>query len=133
MRMCMDMLRPNRSSEAREELELAAKSVFLSALPVGLQEMLQAFLISNPDADWDKISSAGVRYAKIRKVGTDTTQAIHNSLATAHATQTAYDPMAMEIDNNNLTLQINNLQASRLTIYKNAAQVDSHRRNAVRS
>ena len=49
MRMCMDILHPNPSEDTRKELELAAKSILLSALPAGLQEMLQAFLIANPD------------------------------------------------------------------------------------
>lgn len=122
MRMCMDILHPSPSEETRKELELAAKSILLSALPIGLQEMLQAFLIANPNPTWQQFAEATTRYAKIRRVSSNTTQAIHNSLASAHATHTAYDPMAMEIDNvghpmaammtaiNNLTLQMNNLQ-----------------------
>lgn len=41
MRMCMDILHPNPSEDTRKELELAAKSILLSALPAGLQEMLR--------------------------------------------------------------------------------------------
>ncbi|KAI1288803.1 hypothetical protein EDD11_009650, partial [Mortierella claussenii] len=54
MRMRIDILRPDRSSDGRKELELAAKSVFITALPTELQ-----------DADWDALSNAAVRYAKI--------------------------------------------------------------------
>jgi len=120
--MCMDILHPNPSVDTRKELELAAKSILLSALPAGLQEMLQAFLIANPDSTWNKFCDAAIRYGKIRKVGSDKVQAVHNSRATAHATHTTFDPMAMEIDNignpmaalmttiANLTLQVNNLQ-----------------------
>jgi hypothetical protein len=122
MRMCMDILRPDRTSDARKELEESAKSILMIALPAGLQEMLQAFLIGKGDANWNEICNAAVRYAKIRKIGTDTNQAVHNSLATQHATHPVPDPMAMEIDNistatmaallqqiNHLSIQVNNL------------------------
>jgi len=61
MRLCMDILHPNPSVDTRKELELAATSILLSALPAGLQEMLQAFLIANPDPTWNKFCDAAIR------------------------------------------------------------------------
>ncbi|KAG0087086.1 hypothetical protein BGZ93_011168 [Podila epicladia] len=87
----MDIPHPNLSEDTDKELELAAKSILLSALPADLQEMLQAFLIVNPNLTWNKFCNAATRYAKIRKMGSDNVQVIHNSLATAHATHTTFD------------------------------------------
>ena len=109
--MFMDILHPNPSEDTRKELELAAKSILLSALPAGLQEMLQAFLIANPDPTWNKFCDAAIRYAKIRKVGSDSVQAAHNSLATTHAANTTFDPMASLLQTiANLATQVNNMQ-----------------------
>ena len=59
-------------------------------------------------------------------MGSDSVQAVHNSLATTHAANTTFDPMAMEIDNignpmasllqtiANLATQVNNMQMNNL-------------------